>query len=667
MTEEIAVNDLKTERVLVCLSPSPSNESVILVASKMARAFSAELTALFVETPALANMRGEDQERLKKNGKLAEENGASLSYSYGDDVALQIAQFARACGATKIVIGRPNHKRTRILPKSDIPQRLMQLVPELEVYIIPHVASVYTGKKIKKQVTVSGVSLLITLGVLCGATLIGLLLQHLGFTDANIITIYILSVLLSSFLTESNVCGIFASVLSVLVFNFFFTEPRFSLSAYDPGYPITFLVMFIASLLTSSLTARAKEESKLNAQKAYRTEVLLTASRNLQQAESADEIMSETATQLLKLMGRPVLLYPASDGKLQKPLLLSPQGFNESEIRRSAALARERETANRVFASSTQSGATTKTDVDARFWYLAVRGNSVHAVAGIDMERGERIGEFERGLLLALLGECGVAMEKQRLRENQTKLAMAAQQEKLRADFLRSISHDLRTPLTSISGNAEMLMTNRIPLNEEQKHRLYTDIFEDSEWLISLVENLLSITRMDDRSLVLNLKPELIFEVIDEAVSHAARRARNHNLKTAEGDELLMAKVDAQLIVQVLVNLIDNAVKYTPPGSDIVISARGEGNRVLVSVADSGPGVAPETKSKLFEMFYTAGGTRGDARRGLGLGLALCRTIIKAHGGEIWVSDNVPRGAVFTFSLVREEALSDAQTAGLGG
>lgn len=662
------VNDSKTERVLVCLSPSPSNESVILVASKMARAFAAELTALYVETPTLANMRGEDRERLKKNGKLAEENGASLSYSYGDDVALQIAQFARACGATKIVIGRPNYRRSRPFPKSDIPQRLIQLIPELEVYIIPHFAPPVAGKKLKKQVNVSGASLLITLGVLCGATLIGLLLQRLGFTVANIITIYILSVLLTSFLTESNVCGIFASVLSVLVFNFFFTEPRFTLSAYDPGYPITFLVMFIASLLTSSLTARAKEESKLNAQKAYRTEVLLTASRNLQQAESAKEILSETATQLLKLMGRPVLLYPVSDGQLQKPLLLSPKGFDESEIKKSASLISERDTANRVLVSSTQAGATTKNDSDARFWYLAVRGNnSVHAVAGIAMDRGERIGEFERGLLLALLGECGVAMEKQRLRENQTALAMAAQQEKLRADFLRAISHDLRTPLTSISGNAEMLLTDKMPLDEEQKHRLYTDIFEDSEWLINLVENLLSITRMDDRSLVLNLKPELIFEVIDEAAAHAARRARNHCLKVLEGDELLMAKVDTQLVVQVLVNLIDNAVKYTPEGSDIIISAHGEGKRVLVSIADNGPGISDESKSKLFNMFYTAGGARGDAHRGLGLGLALCRTIIKAHGGEICVSDNLPHGAVFTFSLVREEALPDAQTTGLGG
>jgi two-component system sensor histidine kinase KdpD len=178
-------------------------------------------------------------------------------------------------------------------------------------------------------------------------------------------------------------------------------------------------------------------------------------------------------------------------------------------------------------------------------------------------------------------------------------------------------------------------------------------------WLISLVENLLSITRMDNKTLALNLKPELISDLIDEAVEHSEHHVHQHHLKATESDEFLMVKVDASLIVQVMVNLIDNAVKYTPEGSTITISAGQKEQQVLVSVADDGPGIPDKIKPQLFQMFFTAGSARCDARRGLGLGLALCRMIVSAHGGKIWLSDNVPHGSVFTFSLPKEEEISD--------
>ncbi len=626
----------------------------------MARAFNTELMALYVETPAHKKLSEEDKIQLNNNRKLAEKGGAIFTSSFGNDVALQIAEYARVCGATRIVIGQPNHRNIGLLHKNDIPQRLMQLVPELEIYIIPHYSPKHSRKIHKQAVVFSGRSALITLGLLCAATLLGFLLEKTGFTEANIITVYILSVLFISFLTDGYIYGIVASPLSVLIFNFFYTEPRFTLMAYNPGYLLTFFVMFTAAVLTSSLTARVKEQAKANAQKAYRTEVLLTASRNLQHAGSEDEILNETAAQILKLLGRTVILYPVRNNGLDKPLILYSQGLDTNDINNSVCES-EYKIAQQVYINNEQAGATTKANSDARFWYLAVRGNdSVHAVAGIAVKNGERIGDFERNLLLALLGECGVAMEKQHLRENETALAMEAQREKLRADLLRAISHDLRTPLTSISGNAELLMDSSILLDDAQKHTLYTDIYEDSAWLISLVENLLSITRIDNKTLALNLKPELISDLIDEAVTHSEHRASHHHLNVLANDELMMVRVDASLIIQVLVNLIENAVKYSPEGSSIVISTVQKNNQLLVSVADDGLGVPDEIKPRIFEMFFTAGSTRSDARRGIGLGLALCRAIITAHGGGIWVSDNTPHGSVFTFSLIKEENITDA-------
>jgi two-component system sensor histidine kinase KdpD len=248
-------------------------------------------------------------------------------------------------------------------------------------------------------------------------------------------------------------------------------------------------------------------------------------------------------------------------------------------------------------------------------------------------------------------------MEKYLLRESRTAFELEAQREKTRSNLLRAISHDLRTPLTSISGSAELLLGGL--LDDDQKQRLYADIYEDSMWLVNLVENLLSITRMDNRTLELNLKPELISDLIDEAVAHSARRAGKHHLTVSLPDDLLMVKADAPLIVQVLVNLVDNAVKYTPDGSDIVISAEDDADRVYISVADNGPGITDEDKPRLFDMFFTASSVRSDARRGLGLGLALCRAIISAHGGDIRVIDNHPHGSIFTFTLIKE-VLPDA-------
>ncbi len=658
-SEMIVMCETKREHILVCLSPSPSNKSVVNVAVKMASAFNADLTAFYVETPAYEKMSEQERVQLDSNRKLAEKSGASFSSSYGNDVAMQIAEYAKTCGATKIVIGRPNSTQKRHFPKNDIPQRLIQLVPKLEIYIIPYYSPSHSEKKRRWKTAFSLHSAVITLGLLGLATLLSMFLKKAGFTEANIITVYILSVLFISFLTEGYAYGIVASVLSVLAFNFLFTEPRFTLRAYETGYPLTFFVMFVAAILTSSLTVRAREESRLNAQKAYRTQVLLTASRDLQHAENEDEILTETAAQIMQLMGRPVLLYPVCEGELKRPLMLYPQGVGTNEADFSACKAEE-PIAEWVSQNNEQAGATTKNHPNAHFWYLAVRGNNnAHAVAGIAVKHGEHIGQFEKDLLLALLGECGVAMEKQQLRESKMAFAIEAQREKTRSNFLRAISHDLRTPLTSISGDAEILMEGKAQLDDEQKHQLYNDIYEDSVWLISLVENLLSITRMDNKTLALNLKPELISDLIDEAVEHSEHHVHQHHLKATESDEFLMVKVDASLIVQVMVNLIDNAVKYTPEGSTITISAGQKEQQVLVSVADDGPGIPDKIKPQLFQMFFTAGSARCDARRGLGLGLALCRMIVSAHGGKIWLSDNTPHGSVFTFSLPKEEEISD--------
>ncbi len=355
-------------------------------------------------------------------------------------------------------------------------------------------------RKLRAQVP----NLLKTLGVLVATWLVSLWFDRLGFRDANIVTIYILSVLFIAVWTNDRFFGLFASVINVFAFNFLFTEPRYSLQFHDAGYIVTFLVMFIASFVSATLTQQVRRHAQASAL-----------------------------------------------------------------------------------------------------------------------------------------------------------LAVQAKQEELRANLLRSLSHDLRTPLTSIGGNAAVLLHNASLLDEAKKQQLYSDIYDDAKWLTTLVENLLSVTRIENGTLNIRMEPELIEEIVAEALKHIDRHSTEHRVTVDIADDMLLAEMDARLIVQVLINLIDNAVHYTQPGSSITISARRDGGWVGIEVADDGPGIAPEDRPLLFDMLHTNSTRRQDGRRGLGLGLPLCKAIVLAHGGELYMQDNHPHGTVMGFTLRAQEVTED--------
>ena len=262
---------------------------------------------------------------------------------------------------------------------------------------------------------------------------------------------------------------------------------------------------------------------------------------------------------------------------------------------------------------------------------------------------------YEHNLALSILDVCSLALEKEASNRARREIEEAARQEQLRANLLRSISHDLRTPLTSISGNALILTEKNPLLTEEKRRELSAAIYEDANWLNHLVENLLSITRMENGQVNLRIQPELIQDIFVYLLAHLDHDAARHTIVTNVADDLLMADMDAQLIEQVLVNLINNAIKYTPEHSRIELFAAPEGKFVRICVTDDGPGIPEESRDKLFDMFYTLGKTRSDGRRGLGLGLALCRSIVAAHGGVIDVQNAAPHGACFRFTLPRTE------------
>lgn len=640
------------EHILVCLSSAPSNEKIIRTAARMAGAFRCGFTALFVETKAFQWMNARDKQRLQGNMRLAQQLGASIETVYGDDVAYQIAEFSRLSGVTKIVLGRSGIPHRLLLRKPSLTERLIELTPELDIHIIPDngVNRLLDTKhrEVMHIPSISVLDLLKSAGILILVTLIGLLFYNFGFTEANIITLYILGVMLISVYTRSSICSFVASIASVLTFNFLFTVPRFTLQAYDSEYPITFLVMFLASLLTGSLASKLKSHAKRSAQVAWRTKLLFETSQNLQRTHTQEEIVSVTAKQLLKIFQRDIVVYSIDESGLLEPEIFlvdgaaSPQRYTTDK---------EREVAQWVLSNNKRAGAGTETLPDARCTYLSIRtGERVYSVVGIAAS-DKPLDSFESSILLSVLGECALALENQKNAEEKEAAAVLAKNEQLRANLLRSISHDLRTPLTSISGNASNLLSNGPLFDAKTKEQMYADIYDDAMWLINLVENLLSVSRLEQGRMNLHMTTELIDEVVAEALRHINRKRAEYHFHVQSSDDYLLAQIDAKLIVQVLINILDNAMKYTPPGSDIEIGWKQEGKLIYISVADNGPGIPDQAKPHIFDMFYSASNQIADSRRSMGLGLALCKSIVNAHGGEIVVSDHKPHGSIFTFSV----------------
>ena len=644
------------EHILVCLSSSPSNERIVRTAGRMASVFGGSFTALYVQTPENTAMREDDQLRLQENTRLAQQLGAEIVTMRGEDVPTQIAEYARLSGVTRIVIGRSGAQRRSFWSSPTLTERLIELAPGLDIHIIPDV-DVYKNYHQKKPTLMRPAmptfrELLLTLGILTAATAIGWLFLRLGFTDANIITLYLLGVLFTSVLTSGYTCGILASILSVILFNYFLTEPHLSLLAYGSGYPVTFVIMLGASILTGTLAAKLKAHAQLSAHDAFRTKLLFDTNQQLQKAQSKEDAYQTTAVQLQRLLERDILVYPAENGQLGTGLFYAADGSPACSV---PPAQQEREVVEWTWQNRKRAGATTAQFPRAKYLYLAIRTQQqAYGVIGISVA-GEPLDAFESSITLSILGECALALDNLRNAREKEEAAVLAKNEQLRANLLRSISHDLRTPLTSISGNADTLLHSYNVLDEQTRKQIFTDIYDDAQWLTGLVENLLSVTKIADGSVKLRLSDQVVDDIVSEALRHIDRRSAEHHITVDCGDEPLLVRVDAGLIMQVLINLVNNAVKYTPAGSNIRITAIPRENMAEICVSDNGPGIPDELKERVFEMFFTGGNPIGDSRRSLGLGLTLCQAIIHAHNGEMTLKENSPHGCIFSFTVPLSE------------
>lgn len=406
------------EHILVCISAAQSNAKVIRAASRLAYAFRCQFTGLYVETSAMQEADVQTKEKLRQHIELAKTLGAKIVTVFGEDVGRQIAEYALVGNVSKVVIGRTNHRFFLERPGSEILEKLSVLAPNTDVYVIPDMkAEQRTTKKVMFRKPKNGwktvlLDLAEITAVMAATTVAAHVMQMWNLSESNIIMVYILGVLFSSYIADNRLYALYSSLLGVLSFNFFFTEPYLSLKAYDRGYPATFLMLFIVGLFTANMTRKLKVQNKENAKKAYRTEILLENSQKLRRCKSEEEVWEQVASQSEKLLDLSVIVYPiAKNGLPQKPLLFPRQGAEKKDLLQYVN-PQEKAVVQWVIANRHRAGACTHTLPTAKAMYLPIQDEEeVKGVMGVVLEERREIQEFKYGLLIAMLNETGVKLQ----------------------------------------------------------------------------------------------------------------------------------------------------------------------------------------------------------------------------------------------------------------
>lgn len=646
-------NKAPSLKLLVCFSCSPSSARCIRWTARTAEAFHAPWVAVYVENNDLEKLTKEEKKYYQSNVELAEQLGAEIVTLNGFDIASTVAQYAKLSGVTNIVIGKSRKKKNLMsLFEMDLEDKLISLMANTEIHIIPdNLNSGKTYKKTKKlhQKEFYWMDIVKLLGGLILTTLICFGLEYFHIGSQSIIMFYILSVLIISRITTGYIYGIIASFLSVLTFNYFFTQPYFAFNILQHSAAITFGVMLFGALITSTLTVRIKAQADYALDRERRTEVLYEINKKLLITRGLENIISLTNEYITKIFGRSVIFYASDPVDGTPGIMMQAQKDDNADFLLSE---KEAAVAHWVFLNQKRAGTGTDTLMEAGAFYMPVmsQGN-VLGVLGISCMDGKIIDQSNRAFLRRIVSLVAMALERQRLSDEQRYILIDTEKEKMRSNLLRAISHDLRTPLTGILGASSAILENGNTIDQETKIKLLTNIKDDSQWLIRMVENLLSVTRINEDTANVSKTPEAAEEIVAAAISRIRKRFANQKISVSVPEELLMVPMDPTLIEQVIINLIENAIKHSGDDTQIDVSLRKEDNFAVFEVSDNGEGIQEQDFPYLFESYVPNGKRSSDSSRGMGIGLSICMSIVKAHHGRMDAYNKKEGGAVFRFEL----------------
>lgn len=517
------------------------------------------------------------------------------------------------------------------------------MMKRIAISIIESVMTAKRDSGIKSVVYRAG--MMIVLVIAASAT--GYFFRALGLLESNIAIVYLLAVLLTACFTDGYVFGILASLLAAFLFNFLFADPFFAFSVHVHRYVITFIIMVIAAVVTSTLTTHAKQNAIEAREKEAGTKILYTLTNHLTDAADIHDIAGIATSAISKMLNSNIgCLWFDTNGRPEQTFIqpVSPQKQIRRELPDADALLHRIE------------GLKADCNIGTEFYDWPIYGRETTlGMIRVPQETAKAMNESQTRMLHAMIESTALAMDRFRATQQRIKFNEEIAQERFRGNLLRSISHDLRTPLSGIIGTSEMLLN--MTAKDDLRYPLMEGIHKDANWLHSLVENILSLTRLQDGKLVLNKQEEAAEEVVGAAIRHISRRYPEYEIAVHVPDELLFVPMDAKLIEQVLINLLDNAIKHTNLQDEISVSVKKDTgkNYAVFSVRDSGEGIAASELPNIFQMFYTSRVKHSDAQPGIGLGLPICDAVVKAHGGSITARNRADGpGAEFIFTLPLE-------------
>jgi two-component system sensor histidine kinase KdpD len=637
-------------RLLVCVGPSPSSADLIRATGRMAANLKAQWFAVYVENPKMLRLPEAERNRAVYNLRLAEQLGAETSTLRGSRIAEEIVNFARQRNITQIVAGKPSRPRWKYLLSRSPVDELVRLSGEIDVDVItgepgePRESPVLVQPKGTRRPDYE-------MGLLYFVLATGLsFLMYPYFELSNLIMVYLVGVMVTAIQ-----CGrgpaILNSLLSVLGFDFFFVPPRYTFEVAETHYIFTFVVMFLVALVISHLTTLIRQQAEAARLQERQTAAMHALSGQLASTRGVEKILQVAVKHLSEIFDcQVVALLPD-----EKEQLHVAAGDPASVFQRD--ILKELSVAQWTYTSGQMAGWGTQTLPAAEILYMPLQ--AAGATLGVLALR-PRDPESENWLLPeqlrlrfleSLAKQIALALEVEHLQQRASEAQIAAETERLRSSLLGSVTHDFQTPLAAIMGSASSLLDLRSQLDAPQAQEMLTNIYDEADRLSRLVNNLLNIAKLESGSLKLHQELQPLEEVVGAALNRLERKLADRPLTISLPPDLPMVPLDAALAEQIFINLLENALKYTPPGSPLAISAIPKGKEIEVEVADCGPGLPPEDLDKIFDMFYR--GTKNLDQKGYGLGLSICRAIVEAHGGRIWVVNRAGGGAAmrFTFPL----------------
>jgi len=635
------------ERVLVCVDSQPGGAARIRYARRLADRLRAPWTALHVDTPRLAALSEEDKDRLARNLRLAEQLGAEIATIPGQNVAQDIVHHATANNFTHIVIGRPTRSRWRELIEGSLTYDLIRNAGDISVHVISGAerdgdAPSARVKAAPEQKPFQIWPYLFSTAYVAGALAVSSILDQF-FDVRNLASVLLLAVLTSA-VTFGLWPALYACFLSALAFNFFFLEPRYTLTIRDPESIVAFTVFLVVAVIASNLTARVQRQAAAARSRARATGDIYSFSRKLAGAGTLDDVLWATAFQIASMLKvRVVLLLPENGTITVKAGYPPDDTLAEADI----AAARWAWEHNRA------AGRGADTLPGAKRLYLPLRtGRTAIGVVGLDNDKqGPLLTPEQQRLLDALADQAAVAIERVQLVADVDRARLAAEADRLRSALLTSISHDLKTPLAAIMGAAGTLKEFAPALPEKDRADLLATVVSEAERLNRFIANLLDMTRIESGAMEPNHAFHYVGDVVGSALNRAQKITAEHRIETDIPADLPMLRLDPVLFEQALFNLLDNAAKYALPGSAIRLQAWVDNGAVILQVMDEGPGIPPDDMERIFDTFYRVR-KRDQVRAGTGLGLSISRGFIEAMGGTIAAANRTDRpGAIFTIRM----------------